>query len=235
MALKEAPERCSEYQLLCLEKEAEVLCGLTSLDSVVRLVAVVVRPDSANILRVHGLVLDYIDGPLLFSRIRESRKQCNVDRRLGYLRQIASSLQQLHQRNVVHRDLKPSNLVVREADDKVIVIDFGVARPQESDGKVDTDHNSAGTLNYLAPEQLNNQAFDCKVDVFAFGVMIPEVMMGHSYVLSVDDRKNPNADLLAGFPAVLTELRDLCNACLAFDPARRPHFSQIIPVIDSLF
>ncbi|HEX2490454.1 MAG TPA: protein kinase, partial [Blastocatellia bacterium] len=107
---------------------------------------------------------------------------------LEYAQQITTGLAAAHEKGIVHRDLKPENLFVTK-DGRVKILDFGLAklRPQEP-GAVDshaptqrrlTDPGVVmGTVGYMAPEQVRGQETDHRADIFAFGVILYEMLSG---------------------------------------------------------
>ena len=101
---------------------------------------------------------------------------------LDTLTQIAEALAAAHQHGIVHRDLKPDN-VLRAADGRVKVVDFGIARhitPPLAEGGHGLTLTGAqlGTPGYMAPEQLRGRPIDARADLFAFGVMAYELATG---------------------------------------------------------
>ncbi|MBO6514418.1 MAG: serine/threonine protein kinase [Phycisphaerales bacterium] len=96
--------------------------------------------------------------------------------RLELLSSICEAIEHAHLRGIVHRDLKPANIVV-DQDGRARVLDFGVAKSLENDGKKVKE--LVGTIPYMSPEQLRRDAdIDLRTDVFSLGVMIYEVLTG---------------------------------------------------------
>ena len=111
-----------------------------------------------------------------------TREQLSVARKLELVAAIADAVQHAHERGVVHRDLKPANVLV-DARGAPVVVDFGVARANESslDVAVQTQTGQLlGTLPYMAPEQLSGPRADVtrQVDIYALGVLLHELLTG---------------------------------------------------------
>jgi hypothetical protein len=99
---------------------------------------------------------------------------------VGWAVQVCRGLQALHSHGIVHRDLKPENVFVT-TDGWVKILDFGLAGPARDvdDGAgLDTteDAPGGGTTAYMAPEQVRRQPLDARADIFAFGVMLYEML-----------------------------------------------------------
>ncbi len=107
----------------------------------------------------------------------------DVGARLRLFLDVCDAVEYGHRRGVVHRDLKPQNLLV-DRDGRVKIIDFGVARALEPSPDVTVFPTAAGeivgTLSYMSPEQLagDPQAIDVRVDVYALGVVLFELLSG---------------------------------------------------------
>jgi TolB-like protein/Tfp pilus assembly protein PilF len=147
---------------------------------------------------------------------------------LDYARQLSRALEAAHEKGIVHRDLKPAN--IRITPDGVLkVLDFGLAKLEQAEGEAGGDADltvvgtRTGTAAYMAPEQVHGKVVDKRADIWAFGVVLYELLTGENPF-----RRDSAADTLA---AVLTsepslervpaQLRPLLARCLARDPRQR--------------
>lgn len=87
---------------------------------------------------------------------------------------VARGMYYLHQRQIIHRDLKTANLLLDE-NNNVKIGDFGVARIMEQTGCMTAE---TGTYRWMAPEVIEHRPYDCKADVFSFGVLLWEMLTG---------------------------------------------------------
>jgi hypothetical protein len=172
------------------------------------------------------LVMEYIEGKPLAGPLP-------LDQALRYAIQIAEALDAAHRKGVVHRDLKPANILVTKSGVKLL--DFGLAKMSvSSEGVVDGQTQTAaptaentilGTLQYMAPEQLEGREADARADIFSFGAVLYEMLTGRkafegssqaSLISAIMSREPPAVSDLA--PAALDHL---LRVCLAKDPADR--------------
>jgi serine/threonine protein kinase/Tfp pilus assembly protein PilF len=137
-----------------------------------------------NICTLHDigpnyLVMEFIEGTPL-------KCPLPVDQALRYAIQICDALEAAHQKNIIHRDLKPANILVTASGVKLL--DFGLAKietPQISDGATQTFALTEvgvvmGTAAYMSPEQAKGEVSDARSDIFSFGVVLYEMLNGHS-------------------------------------------------------
>jgi len=131
------------------------------------------------------IVLEYVDGKSLRTLIEEG--PLDVDRALGIAAQIADALAAAHAAGIVHRDLKPDNVMLVSqagAADFAKVLDFGIAKVDGSDGAPEPQRALTrigaimGTAGYMAPEQALGQTVDARADLYAFGVLLYEMISG---------------------------------------------------------
>src|SRR5262249_46570470 len=134
------------------------------------------------------LVMEYLDGKTLASRIERGGPLPLADA-LKTAIEIADALDKAHRQSVVHRDIKPSNVILTKTGTKLL--DFGLAKlrqltppshvvstslPTRMDDT--TPGVILGTLQYMAPEQLEGKDADARTDIFAFGLLLYEMLTG---------------------------------------------------------
>jgi serine/threonine-protein kinase len=179
------------------------------------------------------LVLELVEGDTLSDRLQ--RGAIPVEETLKLALQIAEALEAAHEKGVIHRDLKPANIKVTP-DGKVKVLDFGLAKAfAKDDGDVNlsdsptlsmaaTQHGFIlGTAAYMSPEQARGEQVDKRADIWAYGVVLHEMLTGKrlfegktvSDTLASVLMKEPD---LTGAPP---HVRKLLRACLERDPKRR--------------
>ncbi len=176
-----------------LRKEFEILMSLQH-PAVLQAVGMedVAMPDQS---KVTCLITEWIDGMTLKEYLTtDSSKQ---ERRKIAL-EIAEALSYVHSQQIAHRDLKPSNIMVTHNGHNAKIIDFGLA---------DTDAHAilkqpAGTVQYMAPEQMQSSVSDCRNDIYSFGLILEELKLGRFYqgiirkCLLPVDRRYQNMDLV---------------------------------------
>jgi len=125
------------------------------------------------------LASEYLDGPTLRTLIDAGPLAATTAREIAL--QVARGLRAAHDAGVIHRDLKPENIVVG-AGGTAKIVDFGIAWLERPDGtphtKLTRDGAMIGTPAYMAPEQLVGQPPDARADIFAFGVILTEMLSG---------------------------------------------------------
>jgi len=128
------------------------------------------------------IAMEYIEGQTLHRRLALGPIPLKDALRIGT--EIAEALEEIHRKGIVHRDLNPSNIMLTRHD-HVKVMDFGLALPYLSAEEVDQDATTltpytgiAGTLAYIAPEQLCAETLDNRTDIFSFGIVLYEMITG---------------------------------------------------------
>lgn len=130
----------------------------------------------------HFFTLEYVEGSTFkeefdIKNIGESVRPDRLEHLVHITLQILSGLNYLHQNKVIHRDLKPENVMVTP-DGQVKLLDFGVARFQESKLALTQHQEVIGTLEYMAPEMLTGKNYDHRIDIYSLGVMLYRVLTG---------------------------------------------------------
>lgn len=122
------------------------------------------------------LVMEFIQGEDLKHHL-DGGKRYSLEQSLGMMRELLSALDYAHRQSIVHRDVKPANLLI-EADGRVKLTDFGVARIQDSGEVTRTQGSMVGTLKYMSPEQVQGQPIDARADLFAVGIVLYQLLTG---------------------------------------------------------
>jgi len=107
---------------------------------------------------------------------RASKRRFTVAETLGVASQIADALAFAHDRGVVHRDIKPPNIMI-VGEDRIKLMDFGIARMLQSDLKTQTGV-MLGTPRYMSPEQVSGRPTDHRSDIFSLGTVLYEMLTG---------------------------------------------------------
>ncbi|MCA1651827.1 MAG: protein kinase [Acidobacteria bacterium] len=174
-----------------------------------------------------AIVMELVDGESLADRL--DRGPLPLDEALDVAGQIADALEAAHQRGIVHRDLKPANVKITPAG-SVKVLDFGVAKflPDPGRDEVTLSRLTAaavllGTPAYMAPEQAQGRSVDRRVDVWAFGVVLYEMVTGVRPFRGESLPETLAAVLTADpqWEGVPPAVQPLLRACLERDPVRR--------------
>ena len=204
-------------RLARLKREAQILAGLN-------------HPNIAAIFGVEdrALVMELVEGADLAGPLSEEQA-------LPIIQQLVDALEYAHEKGVVHRDLKPANIKVTP-EGRAKVLDFGLAKAVAAESAPADPRSSPtlsmtatqkgmilGTASYMAPEQARGHAVDKRADIWAFGVVVYELLCGRqvfpgetvSDALAAVLRKEVDLDQIP------PRFRRLLGACLERDPRRR--------------
>jgi serine/threonine-protein kinase len=231
VAIKVLPDAFArdETRMKRFEREAQLLASLN-------------HPNLAAVYGVEegygiwALVMELIEGPSLAERIATG--PIPIDESLRIALQIAQGLEAAHEKAVIHRDLKPANVKLT-ADGDVKILDFGLAKALEAEAPPSEESHSPtltratevgvllGTAAYMSPEQAKGKPADRRADVWAFGVVLYEMLTGKrafagedvSETLAHVLTKEPSWSALPG--ALPARVRALLARCLTKDPKKR--------------
>lgn len=207
--------------LVRFEREARILASLTH-PNVAALYGVERNASGAT------LVLELVEGQTLADRI--ATRPIPWHEALTIARQIAQALDAVHQTGIVHRDLKPANITLTR-NGVVKVLDFGLAKPLTPlDADTVTQERGGallGTIPYMSPEQARGLDVDKRCDIWAFGCILYEMLVGRSPfaaataadTLAAILEREPDWSALPG--DVNPDPRPLIRRCLEKDPQRR--------------
>ncbi len=166
------------------------------------------------------MVMAYYDGGTLADRL--AKGPIALPEAIDLLLGIASGISAAHSRQIVHRDIKPSNILLTRQNTPKIV-DFGLAKIVSSADQTQSVETS-GTVAYMAPEQLQGDAVDHRVDIWAMGVLAAELATGR-HPFRKDNLAAMGYSICHDAPDISedipSELRQIIYKCLSKDPALR--------------
>ena len=173
------------------------------------------------------LVMEFVEGQTLSGHMK--RGPIPLEEALGIAKQIAGALECAHEKGIVHRDLKPGNIMIRP-NGSIKVLDFGLARSrtEESEAAPETQTITVpgtivGTPRYMAPEQARGDKVDKRADIWAFGVILYEMVAGRR-LFEGDTTSDTLAAVIKDQPdwtKIPQRLKRLLRLCLEKDPNRR--------------
>ena len=204
------PERLARF-----EREAKVLASLNHPN-----IAAIYGFEKAESGDTRALILELVEGPTLQDRI--AKGPIPLDEALPIARQIAEALEAAHEQGIIHRDLKPANVKVKD-DGTVKVLDFGLAKalqPELSD--LDAANSPTmtmtaaatkmgvimGTAAYMSPEQAKGRQVDKRADIWAFGVVLYEMLTGRQAFGGTGHLRNAGGCVAKGPGLERTTVRD---------------------------
>jgi eukaryotic-like serine/threonine-protein kinase len=186
-----------------------------------------------NVIRIYDLgvtagmrfiTMEFVEGEDLASLL--AQRKFEPAEAVRILRQVCAALEAAHGEGVIHRDLKPQNIMV-EADGRVVVMDFGLARSMEATGMTQAGA-LLGTPAYMSPEQAKGLPADSRSDIFALGIIAYQLLTGAlpfqadtmlaSMLLRTQGPPPPPVQL---DPTIPQPLSDIILKSLAIDPAER--------------
>ncbi|HEY4105132.1 MAG TPA: protein kinase [Polyangiaceae bacterium] len=183
-----------------------------------------------NLVRLHELfcdgvewffTMDLVEGVALSSALRKGRAR-GRDPFEDLFRELAIALRALHTAGLLHGDLKPSNFLVTRAEGKIVLLDFGLARPP---GASSREHLFAGTPEYMAPEQAEGKDLNEAADWYSYGVVLFEALTG---------RLPAGTNIEQELAAAPHRLGQLCSALLDEDPAQRPSGEAVLEILGGM-
>ena len=190
--------------------------------------------DHHNICTIHSIeetddgrifiVMAHYEGTSLKERIERGPLPLNDI--LKFALQIAEGLQKAHEKGIVHRDLKPANIFIT-SNEQVKIIDFGIAKAAQRTMLTKTGA-TLGTAPYMSPEQAHGNTVDHRTDIWSFGVLLYEMIVGQlpfkseyesALVYAITNQEpEPVTALRSGVPMALERV---VHKCLEKDPSER--------------
>ncbi len=184
-----------------------------------------------------ALVMEMVKGRNLKDYLRKPRS-LTLEHLLDIAIDVLKGLDAAHQRGLVHRDLKPANILVSDSG-QVKLMDFGLAKQNNSDDDLTQSGAVIGSYRYMAPEQIMQEAVDGRTDLYAFGIILFQMLTGEVpfnsspsgggefEIMEKQMRSEPPSPLSLN-PSLPDALVDLLLQLLAKKPEQRPKDCQTV-------
>ncbi len=191
--------------------------------------------------RTPFLVTEFVDGKSMRDVVAEE-SPLPPDTAIQLIRKLADGIAYIHQHEVVHRDLKPENVLIT-ADNQPIILDFGLALTKNAHRVTYANLTpTAGTPDYMSPEQIEGQRGDERTDIYALGTIFYEILTGHlpfsgdSYQVVVTQHLQGTVPRLDHErPDISPQVAAIVARCLQRDPNDRyPTMQALIHDLDHL-
>ena len=225
------------YAIKHMNKQEVIASGAT-LDIIQREISIQIRINHPNIVKLYSyyedeynfyLVMEYVPNGTLFQVIQRN-KGLTEKTAFKYFYQVACAIYFLHSNNLAHRDIKPENILIGD-NDQVKLCDFGWC-VDVSKGERAT---FCGTIEYMAPEIINDKSYDCSTDIWSLGVLLYEMTHGYS-PFSVREKVDNTAKAIfdninnlnyAIYKNLSEECKDLLHRMLDIDSRSRIKIKEI--------
>jgi serine/threonine protein kinase len=212
--------------VLRFAEEAQIVAGFRHSN----IVTVFASGDTAE---QHYIAMEYISGGTLTERL--SSGPLSVDQAVPITQAMADALAYSHQHGIVHRDYKPGNVLFID-DGTPVLSDFGIAKSTETDSGHTVAGAVIGSPRYMAPEQKLGRSVTSKVDVYALGLVLFEMLVGAVPLPDIAIvRSDKEIDALAELlPEGCDEVVEVLADCLREDPDDRPSASEVAERLQAL-
>lgn len=172
------------------------------------------------------ILMEYVNGVLL-EELLIKKPQVIRKNVLTMIRQLANSIQYIHEQGFIHRDICPRNILISSHGATLKLFDFGLTVPNEAEYR--QPRNRTGTPLYMAPEIVRRRETDQTVDVFAFGITVYQMLTGqHPWGVEENSSKStllfdsrPATDVREHLPNLDEKVADGIMKCLEFDRTKR--------------
>jgi serine/threonine protein kinase len=172
-------------------------------------------------------IMSYLEGGSLEDLLLKEKK-LSIETALGLVSKLLSALSEVHKKGIIHRDIKPSNVLLDEMGEPIL-IDFGIARVEESTGSKTKTGISIGTPQYMSPEQLDAKPINLTTDIYSMGILLFEVLTGkppfEGSISSLITQHNsgviPSVSRLLSETHLVEEIQNIVHKACAKEPGGR--------------
>jgi predicted Ser/Thr protein kinase len=202
-------------------REAQLLINLRPHPNVVQILGV--STDGLNVV----MIMEYCDGGSLDHLVKN---EISMQTKIKYLSGIAKGVYHLHKNNIIHRDLAARNILLSRGEPKIS--DFGMSRKVQEAASHGQTRSTIGPLRWMAPESLKSSQYSSKSDVWSFGILCWEVLLGEEPHLNSDPLAIGIEIRDRGHTPTIPEdinpdLAQLMKDCWKLDADQRPDFAEI--------
>ena len=181
-----------------------------------------VYEDSENI----NIIMEYAQNGNLYELITKKKNGFSESESFNFFIQIINAVYYLHQNNIIHRDIKPENILIAK-NNKLKLCDFGWAKELTLENR----STFCGTVEYMAPEIVGSENYDCSVDIWSLGILMYELLFGHSPFKGKNTKSIilniKNHELIYEKP-ISNLCKDLIKKLLNINPQKRLKIKDIL-------
>ena len=182
----------------------------------------------------HYLSMEYIPG----QELREAKYDLDKTEIIRITREVAKALDYAHKQGCIHRDVKPENIMLHDNGERVVLMDFGIARMTQANNSVTKTGKVIGTPHYMSPEQTKGLQVDHRSDIYSLGVVLFQMLSGRLPY----DADSPVAvgikhisDPIPSMPPGLEMFQTIINTCMSKSPDHRyQSAAELIAALDKL-
>ena len=171
------------YALKVIDKR-KLLVSYGKLDIIYNEINIHSKLDHENIIKLYNvhedteninIIMEYAQNGNLFELLSKEKNGFSEYKAFEYFIQVVNAVYYLHNNNIIHRDIKPENILIGD-DNKIKLCDFGWAKELTLENR----STFCGTVEYMAPEIVDNENYDYSVDIWSLGILLYELLYGHS-------------------------------------------------------
>ena len=203
------------YALKVIDKR-KLLVSYGKLDIIYNEINIHSKLDHENIIKLYNvhedneninIIMEYAPNGNLYELIIKEKNGFSEYKAFEYFIQVVNAVYYLHNNNIIHRDIKPENILIGE-DNKIKLCDFGWAKELTLENR----STFCGTVEYMAPEIVENENYDYGVDIWSLGILLYELLYGHS-PFKANNTKNVILNIKSHELTLDDKKKNISNSC----------------------